>query len=1050
MSSESSLPPTSFGNFHLVKQHNLGSSDISLSKWRSRVSGLNVIHLNYQAPIVKGYFVVPTEIFDDSGCPHTLEHLVFMGSEQYPYKGVLDNLANRAFSEGTNAWTDTDHTCYTIATAGEEGFLRLLPIYVDHVLYPIITEHGFVTEVHHVDPKGSDSGVVYSEMQGRENTPGDLMALRMAQLLNPLGSAYRSETGGLTEALRSLTVQQICDYHGKYYVPYNMCLVIAGQVSIDSLLHVLQDKVEKSILDHHQSRPENWRRPFVETVSANRVPLVETSRETIEFPEQDESAGELMMTFKGTAPNDYLSATAIDALASYLTSSPVAPLNKEFVEIASPLCTDISINENTRATFCDIEMYATSVPTDHLVNFDVQLKDALKRIADGGLDMKRMTMVLDRERRKFLSGLESHGGDMFSVTIISDFLYGDENGGSLPDAMDEIARIDELRKWSETQWIDILRKYFVNPPYAVVYGQPSAKLALKLEVDEKTRVDRQIAHLGQEGLSKAKKLLETAQEHNDRPIPSEYLTSFPLPDAGKINWISVQSALNAPHVTQKQLGTEELVRHISKDNSSVPFFVQYNHVKSDFVTVHAFLSAHGLSKELTPYLALYLGSFFSLPVKRQSTGQKLTHEEVINELDNETVQYDASLGLDDYFTQIVRISFKVETAKYESAIQWLSDLIYRSEFDRTRLEITIAKIQQSLPEAKRDGNTMVVSLSGALLHESSSVAQAASVLDLMEFIPSVMAKLKASPEDVVKSLEAVRKHLTRPSDVRFGVTGDVLSLPQPKLPWSTAYSKPLQGAELHDVPSTYDTLTPLGLKPSKKAVVMTLPSIESAYSIHSTRSIRGFDHPDYPVFRVALEVLNATEGFLWQYIRGAGLAYGAYVGLDVEAGLLSFTTYRSSNPFQAFQEARKVLQGLSDGTILLDNTTLESRKSALVYSVTKRVSTPGRAALTCFSNEVFRDVPPDHTVSLLTKYQSVTVQDVTDCLRKHFTTLFEPAHSIAAVVAGPSKTNDVAKGLESIGFEVERREISGDSLLEDSGDSESGSSSESEGSEGGR
>ena len=32
--------------------------------------------------------------------------------------------------------------------------------------------------MHHIDGKGHDSGVVYSEMQGRENTSGDLMALR--------------------------------------------------------------------------------------------------------------------------------------------------------------------------------------------------------------------------------------------------------------------------------------------------------------------------------------------------------------------------------------------------------------------------------------------------------------------------------------------------------------------------------------------------------------------------------------------------------------------------------------------------------------------------------------------------------------------------------------------------------------------------------------------------------------------------------------------------------------------------------------------------------
>lgn len=117
-----------------------------------------------------------------------------MGSEKYPYKGIIDHLANRGFYNGTNAWTDTDHTAYTVSTAGEQGFLQLLPIYVDHILYPTLTKAGFVTEVspvhycsfivaqllqvHHIDGKGQDSGVVYSEMQGRENTSGDLMALR--------------------------------------------------------------------------------------------------------------------------------------------------------------------------------------------------------------------------------------------------------------------------------------------------------------------------------------------------------------------------------------------------------------------------------------------------------------------------------------------------------------------------------------------------------------------------------------------------------------------------------------------------------------------------------------------------------------------------------------------------------------------------------------------------------------------------------------------------------------------------------------------------------
>lgn len=46
-----------------------------------------------------------TEAHDDDGLPHTLEHLIFLGSEQYPYKGVLDLVANRCLASGTNAWT---------------------------------------------------------------------------------------------------------------------------------------------------------------------------------------------------------------------------------------------------------------------------------------------------------------------------------------------------------------------------------------------------------------------------------------------------------------------------------------------------------------------------------------------------------------------------------------------------------------------------------------------------------------------------------------------------------------------------------------------------------------------------------------------------------------------------------------------------------------------------------------------------------------------------------------------------------------------------------
>lgn len=62
---------------------------------------------NYCIILFVFYIFIATEAHDNDGMPHTLEHLIFLGSEDYPYKGVLDLLANRCLASGINAWTGT-------------------------------------------------------------------------------------------------------------------------------------------------------------------------------------------------------------------------------------------------------------------------------------------------------------------------------------------------------------------------------------------------------------------------------------------------------------------------------------------------------------------------------------------------------------------------------------------------------------------------------------------------------------------------------------------------------------------------------------------------------------------------------------------------------------------------------------------------------------------------------------------------------------------------------------------------------------------------------
>lgn len=224
--------------------------------YESPETGLRGMLIATPEPLSSVHVVIATEAetngwaHKDDGLPHTLEHAIFLGSELYPFKGILDKLANRSLANGTNAWTGTDHTCYTLTTAGHEGALNLLPIYADHILYPCLSAQSFTTEVHHVNGEGEDKGVVYCEMQGRENTEGSLVDRATLSLLYP-GSGYSSETGGKMSNLRTLTNEQVQRYHAENYVPSNMLFVLSGTASPAEFLAAL-DEIEAPTALHYR------------------------------------------------------------------------------------------------------------------------------------------------------------------------------------------------------------------------------------------------------------------------------------------------------------------------------------------------------------------------------------------------------------------------------------------------------------------------------------------------------------------------------------------------------------------------------------------------------------------------------------------------------------------------------------------------------------------------------------------------------------------------------------------------------------------------------
>jgi Zn-dependent M16 (insulinase) family peptidase len=219
-----------------------------------------------------------------------------------------------------------------------------------------------------------------------------------------------------------------------------------------------------------------------------------------------------------------------------------------------------------------------------------------------------------------------------------------------------------------------------------------------------------------------------------------------------------------------------------------------------------------VANEDRPYVVLYLNALFTLPLSFPD-GTRLTHEEVINLLDKETVNYDANFGVSGPAGELLSVSIKIEVSKYATGISLLRDLIYHSEFAEDRLGVTIAKLQQSLPQYKRDGNGVAGAVSTDLTFDESCTARCATVTGMMEWVPRISKELKESPKEVVRKMKKIQAIstfflvfltclsmvlilviVTDPSSFRFSVTGNVLDTSKPKADWENFRPRSASGS----------------------------------------------------------------------------------------------------------------------------------------------------------------------------------------------------------------------------------------------------------------
>ena len=506
---------------------------IPIRKYRSKSTGLRILLGDVEGPTVNGYFTLATEAHDDDGLPHTLEHLIFLGSKNYPYKGILDLLANRCMSDGTNAWTDTDHTAYTVTTGGRDGFLNLLPIYVEHVLFPTLSDSGYVTEVHHVNGDGEDAGVVYCEMQGRENSGESRCHLEMLRAMYP-ESGYKSETGGIMKNLRESTSnEKVRQYHKDFYRSENLVIIITGKITIEEIVKALEPVMK--MIREDTTRKSEFVRPWGSPVA----PLKESVSKDIKYPCDEEDNGMVFIAWRGpSAVKNYQATYPIIILMEYLTETSISPLQAAFVEVEEdPLASsvDYSIIENSESC---IYLEFSNVPVKKIPEIEGKLNQVLSELKN--INMERMKTIIERRVLSQLSNLENSPHESIAFLAIGEFLYGQEPK-DLDVRFDAISAYKELFSKSEDYWIKLMNDTLLHGSNRIVIrGIPSVQTKTEMADEEKLRIEKQKEKYGVEGLKKLEEIVEQSIEKNEREIPQEILKSVPIPSVDHISFHPIE------------------------------------------------------------------------------------------------------------------------------------------------------------------------------------------------------------------------------------------------------------------------------------------------------------------------------------------------------------------------------------------------------------------------------------------------------------------------------------------------------------------------------
>ncbi|XP_954027.1 uncharacterized protein TA06840 [Theileria annulata] len=822
----------SFDSSHngFVKVTSFKIKHVELSEYLSLSTGLRVFFMQYETPIVNTYIVIPTREETDQGLPHTLEHLIFLGSENHPFRGILDMVSMKSLSSGTNAWTATDHTAYTLSTAGIDGTMQMLPIYLDHVLKPLLTEIAFMTDVHHVTSDGSSSGVVYSEMKSRENHSDELMFFEVLDKLYPGDSGYKRNTGGKLSALRSTNIDRVKEYHKTYYKWSNLSVVVCGDIpdpqSVLSLLNEQQKLIsettnEEIFGDERLSKKiktdddlkEFYENRFLVWNDEKHVQKLEKSIvSTIYFPCEEEECGTFTMSWRGPRWEDFELIRAISVMGSYLVDSTASPLEKALIHTDNPYgsCVDFSM-ELFKETY--FQLTVKDVPLvknvkvgteDKMELLGDKVKSLLQNIYREEFDMERMKMLIKRCYHNYLRQIETCAHETLIDNVIGYIIYGNKRE-QLEKIIADHDIVKILLEKDEKYWKELLMKYFIEPPSVIVKCMPSLERSKVIEREEKELMKQQLKKYGKEKLRKNKEMVDEDLKKNNNGPPVDIIEQYKQCDSRLIKLPTyplyrnfhfkpqdnidkydenlknkVNDEVKHEFDEDKKKKTKELYSYNDQLNR-IKYPIQVNNIPSDFVRMYIIFSTCKLDLSIKEKKLMLLLCVLLFESDVRFGDYLMKSEELIKTLMENTTSYGCNLGLSsssvlpDSYSELVTLQFTCPAENYDKLIEIMYNIFYNVEYSKEILTNHVQSLLNSFSKKKRSAKTLLKQLSNYLKVDNGSVRYLCSLGQQDQMFKNIMSE-PGGADRLEKELRKLHQKIFNTENISVHITADLSKL----------------------------------------------------------------------------------------------------------------------------------------------------------------------------------------------------------------------------------------------------------------------------------